>query len=58
LDVELDVGPDDPRVMLIEALVDEKVRLLAWAHDQTYGTDYVERIYRDPLQFGLHEISS
>ena len=54
----MDVESDEPMVMLINALVDEKVRLLAWAHDQTYGTDYVERIYRDPLQFGVHEMSN
>jgi len=51
-----EVDSDSPEIAIMRALLAEKVNLLSWAHDQTYGTDFVERVYRDPLQFGVHQL--
>ena len=53
-----DAESDAPEILVVEALLVEKVTLLSWAHDQAYGTDFVDRVYRDPMQFGVHELES
>jgi hypothetical protein len=45
----------DARVVVMRATFAEKVHLLAFAIDVRYGTDYSQRIYVDPMQFGVHE---